>query len=618
MKTKLTTAPVILFLSLLVFFSPLKLISQSVTISGASSVSVNAQETYIANFTYNPHHLSIISWSVTGGTITSQNIYPNNGTIYCDVQWNSTPCAGSISIYEDLNGGFAEMAVDIGNYSTYWNITGEINNTTTINCTPITNNTCNYIQNHNFLPTIPPYDENNWNPFVQGLVPFWVATHGTPHLFDGFDFTIQAPPPAVRFAYMWTKSPSAPGGTSTGEGVAQKIKPLTIGSTYNLSFYLRYSLYLLDPAASLDHFYVYLIHCYDYNNFPLSTFDIPTFPPGAQMIYDGTNINNPTWEQIQVNFTANDAYDMIWFVPKQGDAGAGHTAGLNFAYPVLSNSTNSITVTPAGPVNICTPWEYAPTNTSLLTSSASASGQYQWYKDNQIIPGATSQTLNAQHSQQGMNLRTHLYSVIDPIGGCSSSPVTVNFVATPLPPVEGVGNLLKGVWQTIRTTENLPLSTYTWNIPGASIIDVNNNDPWADVFFPTNSPNSVSGYVTITGAASCANSTYTYQFLLFQGRHSEQSIDKSDQLNDINSGNEKKLNSGKLFPNPAKSFVTISSKFNIENVDIFNLDGNLIRKIKANRSKSYTVNVEGLTQGIYIIKITTNIDINYMKLLIQR
>jgi len=298
-------------------------------------------------------------------------------------------------------------------------------------------------------------------------------------------------------------------------------------------------------SNQLDEFYIVLANCADINLFPpQSNHLIPPLPSNSQVVYLGTAISNQTWQQVQTTFTANNNYNMLWIFPKQYTDNipqSSDDAGIDFAYPQLSPAGNILTISPSGPIIVCTPWEWAPTNTTLLTSSLSNTGQYQWYKDGQAISGATSQTHNAQHSQQGVNVRTHNYTVTNPASGCTSIPVIVNFVPTPLLPVEGVGNLSRGVWLTIRTTENLPISTYSWNIPGASINDINVNDPFVDVFFPISSPSPVAGSVIINGQAACANNTYSYEFYLFPNK----SIRSRDIINE-------EINSQKITiaPNP--------------------------------------------------------------------
>lgn len=601
--------------------------SQVITISGDSSVIINSTEIYIANFIYTLDQHSIIYWNVVGGEILNQNIYPNNGVIYCEIQWNNTPCSGIISIYEDMNNGFAEKSIDVGNFFAIWKITGEINNTTLLNCIPITNNECNFIQNNNLIPTIPPYDENNWNPFVEGLFPNWVSTHGTPHLFDGFDFTIQAPPPAVRFGYMWTKCPSNPGGISTGEGIAQKIKPLIIGNTYNLSFFIRYSLYLIDPSARLDHFYVYLIHCYDYNNFPLSTFDIPSIPINSQLIFDGTNINNTTWEQRQVNFTANDSYDMIWFFPKQSDVGAGHTAGINFAYPIL-NTGNRPLIFPEGPIVRCVQYETGP----WLTLTTNLTNNLQWLENGVEIAGQTSSSITLNNNPSGgVNCWPNCSSIItvkDLNTGCISNGVSItrkNFSSPQVylhpsgnyeTPTQYCSNQIGSIQQVPSLNSG---TKYWWNV-----FDPYNNPAIGITISPNNSFNPTSN-ISFTG--------YPFNTATIEARALDNGCDGDtenpwrirysitiDQNCRIGvTENTKNSIYISAFPNPASSNTTITSNLPIYELELYDLNlGIIFNKIKLSGTKTTTLDLYTLKSGIYILKIISKDKSALLKLYINK
>jgi prepilin-type processing-associated H-X9-DG protein len=101
-----------LLLVVCVFILSWKSNSQSVTITGAATATTSSQELYQANFDYTPDPYSIINWSVTGGNIISQSVNPATG-VWCVIEWNSTPCTGTITIYEDLNNGYAEREINV-------------------------------------------------------------------------------------------------------------------------------------------------------------------------------------------------------------------------------------------------------------------------------------------------------------------------------------------------------------------------------------------------------------------------------------------------------------------------------------------------------------------------
>jgi len=536
-------------------------------------------------------------------------IDPTAGSIYCTVEWDNEPGTGYISLQEDVDGGFDELSVDIGQYSIITSIIGSPGTRSTISCSAISPSSCNLIANNNFTPSTT-YDPSNLDPFTTGDIPNWTSSHGTPQIYDGFYPTLQPPSPATGFAYMYAKSPVPPNLGPTGEGIAQKIPALATSATYHLSFFLRFSDWP-NGSSQLDNFYIILLKCSDFNSFPTSPSTlIPSVPTNSQIVYHGTSISNQSWSQIQITFVANDSYDIIWIFPKQDN---GERVSVNFAFPIL-NEISSFVISPTGPINICSPWEYAPTNTSLLTSSSTTSGQYQWYKDGQPISGATSSTHYAQHNQQGVDIRTHIYTVKDPVNGCTSASVTVNFVPTPLTPVESVGNLAKNTWHTIRTTQNISPATYSWSIPGATVIDYNTADPWVDVFFPSSASSPVTGYVTINGGASCANSTYTYEFNLSASR----SMNVEDLSIIQNSEDQPSQLYSKLFPNPAKNIVTVNSFDLIQKIEIYSLTGALVKAKQVLADRVATLNIHDLNPGVYSIKVFSNNNVTTLRLVVQR
>ncbi len=94
--------------------SGLKLSGQGATITGPSNVQPGATEYYEAQFSQQLNPYTIISWSVSGGTIISQNINPTLSPVYCLVQWDNTYGTGYVGVYEDLNGQTADLNVLIG------------------------------------------------------------------------------------------------------------------------------------------------------------------------------------------------------------------------------------------------------------------------------------------------------------------------------------------------------------------------------------------------------------------------------------------------------------------------------------------------------------------------
>ena len=115
--------------------------------------------------------------------------------------------------------------------------------------------------------------------------------------------------------------------------------------------------------------------------------------------------------------------------------------------------------------------------------------------------------------------------------------------------------------------------------------------------------------------------TYTYSIEAenFHPAEGECTLENEDVLltvtleNDetsIGEGPEKLL---QVFPNPARDHVTIASESLIDKVEIFDMNGRIIKRIKPN-AKQPDVDVSDLTPGIYFMQISTQHEQSMIKL----
>jgi len=75
-------------------------------------------------------------------------------------------------------------------------------------------------------------------------------------------------------------------------------------------------------------------------------------------------------------------------------------------------------------------------------------------------------------------------------------------------------------------------------------------------------------------------------------------------------------NKVQLYPNPASNFVTLKSTSEIILVNLFDINGRLIRQYKNHGSSEFSIN--GLPNpGLYVIQIQTNAGIEFKKLIVQ-
>lgn len=71
---------------------------------------------------------------------------------------------------------------------------------------------------------------------------------------------------------------------------------------------------------------------------------------------------------------------------------------------------------------------------------------------------------------------------------------------------------------------------------------------------------------------------------------------------------EFKENTISTYPNPTKSILNIQSKSSIDNITVFDINGRLLRsKSLSNFQTEYQLNVSDLSQGIYFVKIQTDL-----------
>ena len=74
----------------------------------------------------------------------------------------------------------------------------------------------------------------------------------------------------------------------------------------------------------------------------------------------------------------------------------------------------------------------------------------------------------------------------------------------------------------------------------------------------------------------------------------------------LSNSNFMKDESINVAPNPAKNIITISSKTNIKSVLLFDVQGRILQTVLEN-SKTTTLDISNKSNGIYFLKVTTEI-----------
>lgn len=201
-------------------------------------------------------------------------------------------------------------------------------------------------------------------------------------------------------------------------------------------------------------------------------------------------------------------------------------------------------------------------NTGSLTLAAvvTLGSSYQWYKNGILIPGATSYQYSATSAG---SYNVHIFN----LQGCSifTYSVSVATANAPTPLITATGNVLStGAY-----------ASYQWNL-NANPIAAAANQSYTAV-------QNGSYTVTVTDTNGCS-ATSTIPFL----------------ISDLGvAGNYYNSSDVKIFPNPASTVLHVETLQKV-NINIQSIDG----KVLIEKDNVKNIDVSGLSNGIYMIKIT--------------
>lgn len=83
----------------------------------------------------------------------------------------------------------------------------------------------------------------------------------------------------------------------------------------------------------------------------------------------------------------------------------------------------------------------------------------------------------------------------------------------------------------------------------------------------------------------------------------------------INDTNPTKL---KLFPNPTKGDITISLNNNIKTIEVYDVLGKKVMNANVQNANSYVMNLQSLSNGVYIVQITDSSDNQLVKKIVKQ
>ncbi|WPR71396.1 T9SS type A sorting domain-containing protein [Flavobacterium sp. NG2] len=121
----------------------------------------------------------------------------------------------------------------------------------------------------------------------------------------------------------------------------------------------------------------------------------------------------------------------------------------------------------------------------------------------------------------------------------------------------------------------------------------------------------IDGPITSSGFQPCLTSYYNNTVYENDSKNVDCSI-LSVQKNEVE---EVEL---AVFPNPAKDFVAINSKYRINHLELYNVTGVLVKSYSEfDNETSIRLNLSGLTKGVYFFKIWTNGEVVKKKLIVN-
>ena len=193
-----------------------------------------------------------------------------------------------------------------------------------------------------------------------------------------------------------------------------------------------------------------------------------TFCAGGSVVFSTSGASGLTYQWLQNNVGITGATSSSYTASLAGDyrvvVSNGTCSDTSVARTVTVNPIPTATVTPAGPLTICS-------NTSTTLTAAATTGTYQWQRAGIDITGATNATYTANTAGS--------YTVVVTSLGCTatSNAVTVNVNPTPGATASAGGPLAFCQGGSVTLTASSTLSsgiTYQWLRGGFNVAGANN------------------------------------------------------------------------------------------------------------------------------------------------
>jgi hypothetical protein len=284
-------------------------------------------------------------------------------------------------------------------------------------------------------------------------------------------------------------------------------------------------------------------------------------------------------------------------------------------------STDDVTVTVAPPLPSITPvgpityyYWYEGTIQIPLTSNRAG----QWYKNNVAIPGATGTSYTATYSGNGTP--TDTYKCVNFCG--TSNIVTINAIGCTsesqypvfIPPSVSCPATAAAGW-TVSQVNKGPFATYLWILTYNDYWQVSDNSS-RTIFInlgDVNAPWPAIEYF-YTRAVHPFGSETRMSFGLGLSNGCRMALETPI----VQTPEKPAVIKTALFPNPAKTKFTITSKNMLNRIEMYNSLGVLVKALTINRQNILSVQTGDLPQGLYSVRLISDNETEVVKLIVTK
>jgi hypothetical protein len=74
----------------------------------------------------------------------------------------------------------------------------------------------------------------------------------------------------------------------------------------------------------------------------------------------------------------------------------------------------------------------------------------------------------------------------------------------------------------------------------------------------------------------------------------------------------------KIFPNPAQQQVTVEGIDKFSQVQLLDATGKIVKSVNTNNQYQYNINLTGLANGVYLLRLTNDQETQFIKLIIRK